>query len=87
MNPLCKICGHKYDELGFAYGVFECKRCGHETDFNEEVVDDQSFGLAGKVYRIKRRLSNWFYNKFRWFFKCHDCGKRFNKHAKDCAPF
>lgn len=87
MNLLCKIWGHRYDERELAYGVFECNRCGRVTDFNEEVVDEQSFGLAGKFYRIKRRISSWILVKTIYLHKCHDCGKRFNKHAKDCTPF
>lgn len=86
MNPICKIWAHDYGDGESPYGVFQCKRCGTETYYNED-YDNGSLNMAGKLWRKWNRIKGWFYRKTRYFRKCHDCGKRWNKHTSDCAPF
>lgn len=86
MSPICKIWAHDYGDGESPYGVFQCKRCGTETDYNED-YDNGSLNMAGKLWRKWNRIKEWFYRKTRYFQKCHDCGQRWNKHTSDCAPF
>jgi ribosomal protein L34E len=88
MNPICKIWAHKYEDHSYnsPYGIFKCKRCGTETDYNED-YDAGSLNLASKLWRKWTRIKDWFYRKTSYFQKCHDCGKRWNKHDESCPPF
>ena len=88
MNPICKIWAHDYEDNNYnsPYGVFQCKRCGTVTDYNED-YDAGSLNLAGKLWRKWTRFKDWFYRKTRYFRKCHDCGMRWGKHDDSCPPF
>lgn len=89
MNPICKIWSHKYnvDEHSSPYGTFECKRCGFTLDYNDELQDERTLNVAGRLWHINLKLKRWFNYKTRYFQKCHDCGKRWGNHTSDCAPF
>lgn len=88
MNPICKIWAHDYEDDNYnsPYGVFRCKRCGTVTDYNED-YDAGSLNLAGKLWRKWTRFKDWLYRKTRYFKKCHNCGKRWNRHDDSCPPF
>ena len=89
MNPICKIWAHKWNDVDeiVRTGFGKCARCGFVLDLQSEDTEDESFNLAGKLQLKWNRIKEWFYRKTRYFQKCHDCGKRWGKHAPDCAPF
>lgn len=88
MNPICKIWAHDYEDDNYnsPYGVFQCKRCGTVTDYNED-YDAGSLNLSDKLWRKWSRIRDWFTYKTRYFRKCHDCGMRWGKHDDSCPPF
>lgn len=89
MNPICKIWAHKYNDADeiIRCGIGRCAWCGFVLDLHSEDTDDESFNLAGKLWLKWTRFKEWFYRKTRYFRKCHDCGMRWGKHTRDCAPF
>ena len=91
MNPLCKIWGHKFDDKDIWNGPFHCSRCEHVFDpynyYGEEHYESGSFDLGGKLWLLKIRINEKAASMKRYFQKCPDCGKRFNKHSPNCAPF
>lgn len=90
MNPICKIWSHKYNDADeiIRCGNGKCQRCGFVLDlWGDEPLNGGSMNVAGILWIKWNRLKDWFYRKTRYFQKCHDCGKRWNKHTDDCHPF
>lgn len=79
---LCKVFGHKCDQIHAEYyGFFHCDRCGKEFE------DDPCL-----IERIKRKTSIWFDERtrpLRRWFRCSECGWRFGRHnpENDHLPF
>lgn len=60
-----------------------CFRCGHEWNYGDRVRDDLWFYL-GWYDLFSPRIQSC---RFKRWWKCPDCDKRFGRHADDCFPF
>ncbi len=89
MNPLCKIWGHKFDQSEGWSGPFPCTRCSHVFDPYEYTYEKPYKSGSLELGFYLWRLREFFRRKEfqRYFQKCPDCGKRFNKHGLECPPF